>query len=75
MPGQALGYQLGNLKMRDLRQRAEARLGAAFNARGFHEAVMTAGAVTLPLLDELVEDWIARSTPATHTNRVFSHAL
>lgn len=61
MPGQALGYQIGNLKMRDLRARAERRLGPRFSHRAFHEAVMTAGAVTLPVLDDLIEDWLERS--------------
>lgn len=64
MPGQALGYQIGNLKMRELRRRAESRLGSAFSHRRFHEAVMTAGAVTLPLLDDLLEDWIGRTSAA-----------
>jgi uncharacterized protein (DUF885 family) len=58
MPAQALAYQIGNLKLRELRQRAEQRLGARFSHRSFHEAVMTAGAVTLPVLDDLVEDWL-----------------
>ena len=60
LPAQALGYQIGNLKLRELRQRAETRLGARFSHRGFHAAVMTAGAVTLPVLDDLVEDWLQR---------------
>jgi uncharacterized protein (DUF885 family) len=60
LPGQALGYQIGNLKLRELRQRAEGRLGTGFSHRGFHEAVMTAGAVTLPVLDDLVSDWLQR---------------
>ncbi|SMF61154.1 Uncharacterized conserved protein, DUF885 familyt [Allosphingosinicella indica] len=64
MPGQALGYQVGNLKMRALRARAEQELGDAFRHRDFHEAVMTAGAVTLPLLDDLVQDWIDQSRAA-----------
>ncbi|MEI6802153.1 MAG: DUF885 domain-containing protein [Burkholderiales bacterium] len=58
LPAQALGYQIGNLKLRELRQRAEARLGARFSHRNFHEAVMTAGAVTLPVLEDLVVDWL-----------------
>jgi len=60
LPAQALGYQIGNLKLRELRQRAETRLGTRFSHRDFHEAVMTAGAVTLPVLDDLVEDWLQR---------------
>ncbi len=58
LPAQALGYQIGNLKLRELRQRAEGRLGTRFSHRRFHEAVMTAGAVTLPVLDDLVEHWL-----------------
>lgn len=57
LPGQALAYQIGNLKIRELRNRAEVELGDDFSIRGFHEAVMTAGAVTLPILDDLVAAW------------------
>ncbi len=60
LPGQALGYQIGNLQLRQLRQRAEAALGARFQHRRFHTAVMSAGAVTLPVLDDLVSDWLRR---------------
>lgn len=60
MPAQALGYQIGNLHIRKLRQRAEAELGPRFAPRAFHKAVMTTGAVTLPVLDHLVGDWLAR---------------
>jgi uncharacterized protein (DUF885 family) len=58
LPAQALGYQIGNLKLRELRQRAEDRLGSRFSHRRFHAAVMSAGAVTLPVLDDLVDDWL-----------------
>jgi uncharacterized protein (DUF885 family) len=60
LPAQALGYQIGNLKLRELRQRAEQVLGSRFEHRRFHTAVMLAGAVTLPVLDDLVSDWIQR---------------
>lgn len=59
LPGQALAYQLGNLKFRELRARAELALGDAFRIRDFHDTLMAAGAVTLPVLDMLVNDWIA----------------
>jgi uncharacterized protein (DUF885 family) len=59
MPGQALAYQLGNLKFRELRARAEAALGDEFRIRDFHDALMAAGAVTLPVLEVLIDDWIA----------------
>jgi uncharacterized protein (DUF885 family) len=58
LPAQALGYQLGNLKLRELRQRAEQQLGTRFSHRSFHAAVMGAGAVTLPVLDDLIGDWL-----------------
>ncbi len=58
MPGQALAYQVGHLKLRELRRRAEARLGPRFDVRRFHGVVTTAGAVTLPVLEELVDHWL-----------------
>jgi len=57
-PGQALAYQIGNLKFRALRQRSEARLGERFDRRAFHDALMAAGPVTLDALDEYIEAWI-----------------
>ena len=60
MPGQALAYQLGGLKFRELRARAQSRLGNRFTLRGFHDQLMGAGAVTLPVLEEVVEDWLVR---------------
>lgn len=62
LPGQALAYQLGNLKFRELRQRAQQRLGGRFDLRGFHDALIAAGPVTLPILDECCEDWIQQLT-------------
>ncbi len=61
MPAQALGYQIGNLKFRELRARAEQQLGDRFDVRAFHDQLMAAGPVTLPVLDEVVNDWIARA--------------
>lgn len=60
MPGQALGYQLGNLKFRQLRARSEAALGELFRVRDFHDALMAAGPVTLPVLDDVMDEWIDR---------------
>jgi uncharacterized protein (DUF885 family) len=57
-PGQALAYQIGNLKFRELRERSERKLGDRFDVRKFHDALMSAGAVTLDLLDQTIDDWI-----------------
>jgi uncharacterized protein (DUF885 family) len=64
-PGQALVYQLGNLKFRELRRRAEGRLGERFRIRAFHDALMAAGPVTLPVLEDLVEEWLRREDGPT----------
>ncbi len=66
MPGQALGYQIGSLAFRGLRRRAEETLGSRFTHREFHDALTGAGAVTLPVLEGLVLEWIdtqARGAP------------
>lgn len=65
MPGQALSYQLGALKFRALRQRAEAALGNGFRIRDFHDALMAAGPVSLPVLDLLINAWIDAQAPAS----------
>jgi uncharacterized protein (DUF885 family) len=57
-PGQALAYKLGQLKIRELRAEAERRLGARFNIRAFHDAVLEQGAVPLSLLEPHVKSWI-----------------
>ena len=64
LPGQALAYQIGSLKIRELRARAERTLGDRFSLRAFHEAVMTSGPVSMPLLEEVVDRWIAREVDA-----------
>ncbi len=58
-PGQALGYKLGELKIRELRARAEQALGPKFDLRRFHDAVLGQGAMPLPLLDRQIDEWIA----------------
>lgn len=59
LPGQALAYQIGNRAFRALRQRAEAALGDRFNLRDFHDTLLAAGPVTLPILADLCEAWLA----------------
>jgi uncharacterized protein (DUF885 family) len=57
-PGQALAYKLGQLKIRELRAEAERRLGAKFNVRAFHDAVLEQGAVPLSILEPHIKHWI-----------------
>ena len=58
-PGQALAYKLGELKIRELRERSEKALGLKFDLRRFHDAVLGQGAVPLDTLDAQIEAWIA----------------
>lgn len=62
-PGQALSYKYGELKIRELRARAENALGRAFSLRDFHTLILTSGALPLTVLDEVVERWINSSKP------------
>ncbi len=67
MPGQALAYKLGQREILRLRASAQSRLGDAFDFRGFHDAVLTSGAVRLPILAELVDAWVtATGTSGLH---------
>ena len=57
-PGQALAYKLGQLKIRDLRQRAQKELGAKFDVRDFHDVVLRNGRLPLDLLEQEVDKYI-----------------
>ncbi len=57
-PGQALAYKLGELKIRELRAKAEKELGAKFDRRRFHDAVIGQGAVPLDALEAQINAWI-----------------
>lgn len=57
-PGQALAYKTGQAELWRLRRDAEARLGERFDLKGFHDTVLGAGAVSLPVLRERVEAWV-----------------
>ncbi|MGH9263229.1 MAG: DUF885 domain-containing protein [Acidimicrobiales bacterium] len=62
MPAQALAYKLGQREIFRVRDAARERMGQGFDIRGFHDAVLTSGAVRLPILGELVDAWVARTT-------------
>jgi uncharacterized protein (DUF885 family) len=64
-PGQALAYKLGELKIKELRARAERELGPRFDIRAFHNAVLDNGALPLEILDREIDRWIRERKTAT----------
>jgi len=60
-PGQAVSYKIGEIKIRELRQKAEKELGAKFDIRDFHEVILSQGTVTLTIMEELVNDYIKQT--------------
>lgn len=60
-PGQALSYKIGQLKIMELRKKAEAKMGAKFDIKKFHEKVLESGVMPLALLEKKIDSWINES--------------
>ena len=58
IPGQALAYKMGQMKITELRRRAEAALGPRFDVKAFHRAILQDGALPLDVLDAKIDRWI-----------------
>lgn len=67
-PGAALCYKVGQLKIRELRTRAEAALGEKFNIREFHSQVLNSGSLPILLLEKKINAWIASVQQGTTTS-------
>lgn len=61
-PGQALGYKVGQLKIRALREKAQAALGDKFDPRRFHSVVLDTGPLPLAILEQQVDGWLEAAT-------------
>lgn len=59
LPGQALAYKIGQLKILELRERAKKSLGAKFDIRAFHDQILNGGALPLDVLSARIDSWIA----------------
>ncbi len=62
-PGQALSYKVGELRIRSLRAKAKAALGERFDIRRFHNALIDDGSLPLTVLEQRIDEWIARNRP------------
>lgn len=61
IPGQALSYKIGQLKIMELRKKAELKMGAKFDIKKFHEKVLESGVLPLDLLEKKIDSWITNS--------------
>ncbi|XP_069104679.1 uncharacterized protein [Argopecten irradians] len=60
-PGQACGYKVGEIRIRELRSKAETELGSLFNLKDFHSVLITNGPMPLSVLETTVDDWITNT--------------
>jgi uncharacterized protein (DUF885 family) len=63
LPGQACAYKVGELKILELRERAQSAFGDKFSLKEFHSVVLENGALPLTVLEKVVDEWIARAAP------------
>lgn len=68
IPGQALAYKIGQLKISELRARAEAELGTAFDVREFHSRVLENGSLPLAILESNIDQWLLQQTASGETD-------
>ena len=64
-PAQALSYKMGQMKILELRERAQKELGSKFDLRAFHDAVLDSGPLPLDVLEEKIDGWIGERKAAT----------
>ena len=60
-PGQALAYKIGQLKILELRQKAERELGNKYDIKDFHHEILKRGSVPLDILEGYINDWISET--------------
>ena len=69
-PGQALAYKTGELAIRRIRQKAEQALGDSFDIRSFHDRVLEAGSIPLPMLEKRIDQWVDQWVDEQRTSDV-----
>jgi uncharacterized protein (DUF885 family) len=74
-PAQALAYKLGQLKFRELRDRAQQEMGPQFDVRAFHDEMLSGGVLPLDLLDARTNSWIQRQKLAAKTTAMTQSSL
>ncbi|XP_006825780.1 uncharacterized protein LOC102808491 [Saccoglossus kowalevskii] len=60
-PGQACAYKIGELKIKELREKAQKELGERFDVRDFHEAFLSCGFVSISVLEQVIDDYIKKT--------------